>query len=207
MSGRNHIIVNSIIGATAAVVCFTFSKELPIVGYGDLIYRISSKLSSFLMFINPVRGNMQWLLWIAYMVLFFIGTLFPDIDNRKSMLGKIFYLPVKHRTWTHTIWIVILLAFISSKVYWMFYFTAGYFLHVFVDAGSYSGICWLYPLSQYREYASGAKVKKGKHLKLYRVGKPSEGVYLSVIFMLCICLIVLCLNKGGYLDILQKYLP
>lgn len=33
----------------------------------------------------------------------FLGSLLPDIDHKKSMLGSIFYLPVKHRTLTHSL--------------------------------------------------------------------------------------------------------
>ena len=33
----------------------------------------------------------------------FFGSLLPDIDHKKSMLGSILHLPVKHRTLTHSL--------------------------------------------------------------------------------------------------------
>ena len=35
----------------------------------------------------------------VYVAAYFLGTLLPDIDNPKSLLGRIFHFPVKHRRW------------------------------------------------------------------------------------------------------------
>ena len=56
-------------------------------------------------------------LWCLLM----LGTLLPDIDSKKSILGRFFHLPVKHRTWTHSIWPLIPLYFLGSFVPQLFF--------------------------------------------------------------------------------------
>lgn len=114
-------------------------------------------------------------------VLFLIGCLLPDIDQEKSTMGKIMHLPVKHRTWTHTIWAVVLFAAISCFLPCMTFLTFGYILHIFFDSLSKGGICWFYPLSQYKTWTSGAQVKKNHKLYLYRTGETSETLLTAII--------------------------
>lgn len=114
-----------------------------------------------------------------------LGSLFPDIDNRKSLLGRYFKIPGEHRTWTHTFWVCLLLlpmCFVSSLAFW---FWIGYVLHLLVDSVSAAGVCWLYPITKYRVYASGAKVAQGHHVKLYYAGKLSEKWTMYVTCVLC----------------------
>ena len=49
---------------------------------------------------------------------------------------------------------------------------------------SVMGNCWFYKLlSDYQEYPSGAKVKKGHRWKLYRAGEWSEYLLLFIVVM------------------------
>lgn len=40
---------------------------------------------------------------------YFIGTLLPDIDNPKSILGRMIHIPVEHRTWLHAIYLYLII--------------------------------------------------------------------------------------------------
>ena len=117
--------------------------------------------------------------------LFLLGTLLPDIDSKKSMLGRYIYLPLEHRTWTHTIWIVLLFSVISSFCKPIWFLTLGYFLHLVEDSVSTAGVCFCYPLSRYKVYPSGAKVKMRHKWKLYRAGQSSETRCVVVILFFC----------------------
>lgn len=128
------------------------------------------------------------MLIVPYFALFFIGTLLPDIDNPKSILGRAFHLPVRHRTWLHAIYIYLIPAVLGYLVHpvfsWLFF---GVFVHLFWDSFSAMGNCWFYKLfSDYKEYPNGARVKKGHWLKLYHAGTWSEGLLLFVIVALTI---------------------
>ena len=120
--------------------------------------------------------------------LFLIGSLLPDCDQERSAAGKYFHLPLGHRTWTHSIWALVLLllpALYFSPMRWLF---LGYVLHLLWDSVSAAGVCLFYPFQRYREYGSGAKVKPGHKLKLYWTGKTSEFVTVGVIITLTLCL-------------------
>lgn len=118
-----------------------------------------------------------------------VGSLLPDIDSKKSILGR--YVPfleglIGHRTFTHTIWAVILMCVISYfsnlTIVWMIAF--GYLLHVIQDSFSKQGVAWLYPFGKgYRSYGY-AKVKQGFHIPIYGVGSLTEEVIGFVMYVL-----------------------
>lgn len=116
--------------------------------------------------------------------LYFVGTLLPDIDCETSMLGRYVYIPVQHHTWTHTAWVLALFAVFSlfSPVFvWLF---AGYFIHLLCDSPSACGVAWFYPITKYKTYLNGARVKKGHKVKLYHTGKTSEIVFAAILCLL-----------------------
>lgn len=117
-----------------------------------------------------------------YLAAFFLGSLLPDIDNPKSMLGRYIRLPFAHRTWIHAIYLYFVFAVLGwfwPVFGWLFF---GVFVHLFWDSFSAMGNCWFYKiLSDYREYPGGAKVKKGHKLKLYYAGEWSEYVLVFII--------------------------
>lgn len=140
------------------------------------------------------------------LILFYIGTLLPDIDNENSMLGRHFHLPLEHRVWTHAIWIPALLFVGSYYVRALFWLGLGYILHLFWDSFSYCGVCYFYPFSKYRKFGNtGAKVKRKHILKIYRAGKPSEYVVVTIIVILTIGLLIWGLESGLYQPILKHF--
>lgn len=139
---------------------------------------------------SQINWTFMWHM-ILGLVLFYLGTLLPDIDNKESILGRYVHLNVSHRTWTHTIWALMICGIIALFVPIFWWLWLGYFLHVFWDGFSRGGICWFYPISKYRSYADGAMIKKGHRLKLYRVGQMSETVITILVCVLTVSLIVI----------------
>lgn len=106
-----------------------------------------------------------------------VGSLAPDLDAPNSTLSKAlhFSLPGKHRTWTHTAWVLMALVLIAHQVEGMPIlhdlvsgFSTGYLTHLVADSVSRAGICWFWPLKDYIRYDSGAFVAPGHVVKLYR---------------------------------------
>ncbi|MDD5935553.1 MAG: metal-dependent hydrolase [Clostridiales bacterium] len=79
----------------------------------------------------------------------FFGSLLPDIDHKKSLLGSIVHLPVKHRTLTHSLFFLLLVSTITA------HYTPSLAIGLFVGILSHlildmvgrksAGICLLYP--------------------------------------------------------------
>ena len=67
---------------------------------------------------------------------FFIGTLFPDADNKKSMLGRIIHIPVRHRTWLHAAYLYLGCLFLGAFHPAFLWFALGAFVHLFWDSFS-----------------------------------------------------------------------
>lgn len=178
MVGRNHVIANyASLGALACGV-HALSKSVGLLGSIGLKIRFLA---------NPFIDILPSIAWCAAgLVLFTLGTLLPDIDSKGSTLGRYVHLPVRHRTITHTFWIVLLLGILSLKVGLLFWLTLGYFLHIFWDSFSNAGIAWFWPLSRYIHYPNGAVVKKGFRWKLYKTGEASETVFLIAACGLCV---------------------
>lgn len=131
---------------------------------------------------------------------FLLGSLLPDIDSPTSILGRLLpTLPLEHRGITHTIWAAGILGFawaVSWRVAgeWAIVSQAllgglflGYVGHLLWDSCSRAGIAWLYPLTGYVSYGSGARVKKRHYVWLYRTGQLSEkavvGALTALIFI------------------------
>ena len=206
MTGKNHVITN-----TCSVVCagsgigwlhkvatnisnFTTKPSFlqsVIIGFDNTIQQFLS--TTFL----HTNGTNSILFGILSISAFCIGTLFPDIDNENSMLGKFFHLPIEHRTWTHAIWFPIffgLLALIEPILWWL---VLGYMGHLVWDNASRGGVCFFYPISKYRHFGnSGAKIKNGHFVYLYRTGKTSEGVVVGVVATISVIILILDLTFG-----------
>lgn len=153
------------------------------------ISEIPTEVNTFLGFPMPI-----WLtttLYLASIILLAsIASLLPDIDSPTSILGrhvKWFSSVVPHRTYTHTIWaiLLILIPAIMYNITWLTIIGYGYFLHVWEDSYSKQGIAWIYPITQYRIYPNGAVVKHGfKPIFYYRTGKGSEYVVVTILGVL-----------------------
>lgn len=114
------------------------------------------------------------------------GASYPDIDRN---------LPIRHRGFTHTIWMLLILIGIYKWIEmsnfggvqfnhaivlpFLFGFVAGYISHLVADAFSTSGIAWFYPLQTYKDYGGGASVVKGNRFifqPIYKVGQKFIGI-------------------------------
>lgn len=125
----------------------------------------------------------------------------PDIDRG--------FGPGQHRGIIHSIWVVLLLAYVTYRIriinpyVYMFGLgaTIGYLSHLIGDAFSIAGIAWFYPIQQYERYASGAfhvKGFRGPFIPLYRVGDKTfsfmPGLWWVIGFGLWLVAIWLLLN-------------
>lgn len=129
---------------------------------------------------------------------FVVGSLLPDIDSPTSILGRLLpSLPLEHRGITHTIWAagVLGLAWFATWAAsgtWAIVaqaFLGGLFLgyvgHLVWDSFSRAGVAWLYPVTGYVTFSSGARVKRRHCVWLYRTGQLSEMVVVSVLVAAC----------------------
>ena len=185
VTGQNHVIVN-----TAAV---------PILFAG-----LTAIKDVVIMDISPYKTIMDYLFFtggmniVFYIVvaicLYVVGSLLPDIDNEKSILGKIVYVPLEHRTWTHTIYIPLTLFIASIWCRLLLFLGLGYFMHLFIDSFSRCGVCWFYPISKYKHFGtSGAKIKNGHFFYLYKTRK-SEIVVTAIFIALSVPALVYALT-------------
>lgn len=197
MMNKDHLIVNVSAAALAATgLCCLKSYA------GPLAVPLQTIVEHVRVFVHPARYVIVPLWYVAVCaMLYLLGTVLPDADSPNSMIGKHIYIPLEHRTWTHTIWVVLLFFAISLKFRVVIWLCAGYFLHLFMDTFSYCGVCWMYPISKYRHYGSnGAKVKEHHWLRLYRSQSAAEYMITAVIATLA----VVCVIRNRY--VLFSYL-
>lgn len=192
MMGRNHILCTCSMVAAMSTIhssCLQMRSGAVDNFWGlnpqklSFLNKIDSTLWSFLGFNSGFDS--KFAIFVLFVV---IGTLFTDCDSKTSILGRIIYIPVEHRTWLHAIWIPLLCAFAGLRFAPAGWFALGWFLHEFMDSFSREGNAYLYPITKYNKYGS-AKVKKGIHnFKLYRTNSRSETIF--VIFVIAICIVV-----------------
>ena len=153
MLGKNHVAASVFIKFAADAAYRIFSPDVPVIV--SYFYEMPERIS-------PAFWN------VAVWPIFALGVLFPDIDSRESLIGRILYIPIEHRTWTHCWLPVALLVIFSSRFIWLRVFVLGYSLHIAEDAFSYGGIRFFYPLNV------GVR-------GIYRTGKPSEQVFTAIL--------------------------
>ncbi len=114
----------------------------------------------------------------------FLGFLLPDCDNRKSFIGRYFHVPVEHRTWMHTLYIILAFLVIGLFFHPFIWLAFGYFQHLVCDSPSRCGVCWLNPYG-YKRY-NHAKIKKGHYIYLYSSESTAWmlcGVFVAITIM------------------------
>lgn len=184
MLGKHHVLVNEVCVGT----CLVIDKKYVA---GQLL---CTHLYPEVMMTKMVPRSFAYLVaTIVWLIGVWLGSLLPDIDSKSSYLGRYVHLPLKHRTWTHTIWAVLLLFFLCLTGSFGCSIWLGYTLHVVVDSFSVCGVCWTYPLKKYRYFSNGAMVKPHHRLKLYHAGKNSETVCFWIVIAICIIVLLLCL--------------
>lgn len=134
------------------------------------------------------HGLAWW--WVAgALVLFYLGSLLPDVDNKSSILGR--YFPRgwlgPHRGISHTDWLLAGLLLVSvpqvSRI--MIFCWLGAVLHAELDAWSVAGRARFWPLGAHKTISQGnppqpCVVVKTPRRPAYRTGQVSEYVTLSV---------------------------
>lgn len=162
MRGSNHSIMNLVTAGFAGMTGFLVLKtDSP-----DFIKTAVTASKDFLI----DSGSMPIYIYGAVAFLaYLLGSLLPDIDHPNSKIGRVIYLPFKHRTWTHAIWVPVALLITGIFFRWVFWLGLGYFFHLFWDSFSASGVDWFYP-----------KRNKSHKLKLYHTGQASEYIVMSM---------------------------
>lgn len=203
MLGWNHLVSACAVGlASRATVSAATSGA-----FGERVAGWSSTVLSAIAW--PAEASVA--LWWA---LFLLGTLAPDIDNRRSLIRSRIIRPVLrllhvrrrrrraeiergpndprgHRTWTHTIWVVAGLS-LAGWFVWrpLLAFAAGYFLHLVLDSMSVCGVAWAWPLVIYDGRSESEKWVQGRRGGVYRVGGLAEYALVAAIVLLAALAIV-----------------
>ena len=166
MQGKNHVATNTAI----LLATISFSSSLPV---------ITERL---------MPNEPTIITGITYSVIgyfcFVFGSLLPDIDTPHSTLGEYLYIPVQHRTWTHSIWFILLFVWLGTKNRFFAWMAIGVILHILIDVFSYSGLNIFYPISFRR-----SKAADGHIFRFYKVGGSTEYIFMTFIFCISIYLI------------------
>lgn len=193
MMGKNHVLCSLFAVAGCASVCGAVIPTNRPNGMEQMI--LLKDVVSFFIPKTALQDIPHILACIAGLfTALAVGSIFPDIDNKKSTLGKIVHIPLGHRTWTHCIAFLALLSpllFLEgysngfTRMFWV-----GCFFHIFFDSFSAGGVCWGYPFQRYREYNGGARVAKGHYIKMYHTAGISESWFVWLVLLSNIICIV-----------------
>ena len=185
MKGRNHVIANAATIGICGIGMAALYHAKPDVA-GDVIQYLGYD------WLHAIGApSLPPLVLTLNAVAFLVGSLLPDIDSPSSIFGRYLHFPGSHRGVTHSIWPCLLLFMAGCACRLFAWLGLGYVLHLFWDSFSKAGICWFYPISNYRRYPNGAFVKRGRHLTLYSVGNASEAAVLVTLWTVLIALIAL----------------
>lgn len=177
LRGEGHLGMNIAVGTVIAESCFLINR----VAAPDWLKTGSEAFYRFML----DGGEVPLFLFVPMgVLLYLIGALLPDIDTQYSMLGRIIYIPVEHRTWTHAIWWPILFCIGGIWVRGFMWLAIGIFIHDLADSFSASGLNWFYPIK-----------RKHKHvLKLYHTGHIGERVIIIVSWVIMILYTILVIQ-------------
>lgn len=195
--GKHHVCVNfGVLSSVFSLLGAGFSAPFSFVSDYCRLSVDQALIPEKIHYLGWMGENTIVFLFFACMF-FWFGSLLPDADSRESVVGRVFYLPFKHRRMTHTFWTLGILSFAWSFHIWFKWLWLGYFLHILGDAFSKAGVRWLYPLTRYKEYESGAFIAEGHRFQWYRAGKKSETRFVVLVLLFCI---LWDLFFGVYLD-------
>ena len=158
MISRNHINMNYITLGTTFCVFDALYRNRPSLSQNvGFVYEYTDKILNM-----PYNHDIKWFgFFFISFLLYGVGCVLPDICKQN-------WFPFKHRTWTHAIYFPIFCFILSWYYPFIFWLGYSYLLHLIYDSFSIAGVCFLYPLSNYKRYGNGAFFKKG-HRGLYRV--------------------------------------
>lgn len=168
-------------GLILAVVSL-FVLGLLRVGGGGMLTGYAGLMATFMIVLLFSFDSRYSFELVCILLSFALGVVLPDIDSEDSTLGK-YIKPISrlipHRTFTHTLWVVLLLgvAVWSFESIYLLALTLGYALHILEDSFSSQGIRWLYPVPV-----------KGRPPLTYETGGFGETVmFLSAIGVHALC--------------------
>lgn len=193
------------VASTVGIVCVVkFGSVVPDIAISDVTVSMSGVRYCFDAVVNELWskpfGESGFLYCLFIVLGLLLGSLLPDLDHDKSMLGRLVHINVPHRTWTHAIWWPIILMLLGLCHLFFFWLGVGWLWHELWDNASKAGICFLYPFKQPIVYvinsqgkiyrakkgtnpAKSFRIKKNHKLWLYRAGQFSEKV---VVYVVCI---------------------
>lgn len=155
MLGRTHRAFATTFSAASMLVYNTYQAHVDLYSWTD----------------EGLSTTTPWLFIIGLSYLF--ATL-ADMDK---------FLPMKHRGFSHSLWMNLILIACTVIVYKTndFYLlivalalTLSWLSHCVGDAFSVAGVEWFYPFRQYEQLPNGSFYKKGKRIlfpKMYKVGE------------------------------------
>lgn len=214
MLGWNHLVSACAVGLASRATAAAASSG----AFGE---RVAGWFSTALSAIAwPAEAPVA--LWWA---LFLLGTLAPDIDNRRSLIRSRIIRPLLrllhvrrrgrrveiergpndirgHRTWTHTIWVVAALG-AAGWFFWrpLLAFAAGYLLHLVLDSLSVCGVAWAWPLVIYDGRSESEKWVQGRRGGLYRVGGVAEYVLVfAIVLVSALAIVGIALVEGASVE-------
>jgi membrane-bound metal-dependent hydrolase YbcI (DUF457 family) len=161
MTGKQHIMAGTTLTVLDAAVYFNIVNNWANESVVSCIESVGKFAFPHTTLLHPFTIGML----AISIVLLYLGFLLPDCDNSRSFIGRYFHVPVEHRTWMHTLYIVLLLGGIGIFFRPVIWLAFGYFQHLVCDAPSKCGVCWLNPYG-YKRFGH-AKIKKGHFLYLY----------------------------------------
>lgn len=188
--GRHHIIVGSFMAAPAVVTVMKIAASESIAApMAQAVVSWCSPQSSPLFAVLAV-------------VLFIVGCIAPDADQRYSLAGRWVHLPLVHRGWTHTVWALGLVILMSlwepTRCLWAL--SAGMLTHCLLDSVSRAGLVWCYPFTRYKiitlgtgSRATQCLVRPGYRRGWYRAAARSEDFVAWGISGVCAAVTVLLL--------------
>jgi len=198
MMGRNHIVAGlglAALGASALRGAAHLEgmswqgrpESLP--GWaGDLVEKGLDALGSAASWaqgwlVPTSEGPWHWAYLAAAAALFVLGTLLPDIDSGKSILGRRMALPLgPHRGITHTDWALALLlvASLPGPTRALAFLWLGAVTHCELDGWSTAGRARLWPLGRHRTIigpdGEPCVVRPSPRALHYRTGGTAEHV-------------------------------
>lgn len=92
-----------------------------------------------------------------------LGSLLPDLDHPKSILGRKFplstILGIKHRGWMHSLLGLVVFSNLAALINPSLApgITLGYLLHLIADSFNPIGIAWFYPITKKRIHIIGIR--------------------------------------------------
>lgn len=185
MLGRTHIVASAAIAVDYVALSDLGTRYLQqtTIGIG---WSVFTQLASTISLADPVAVCIS----AACLV---VGSLLPDIDAPSSIVGRHlpFGLPFPHRTLTHSVWavgIVVGLCWLLSQVvglsaWWLLF---GYISHLVMDSISAAGVCWLWPITNYKRFGSGAFINPHHKVKIYHAGGIGEYVVATILIAIAI---------------------